>query len=103
MLTELRRHVPAGVRTVEAAFEDLPSDRTYDLVYAAASLHWTRREERWERVGALLEPGGIFASFGGPAQLADPHLREVEKAARRPFIETEDPLSPDGTPPDGAM
>src|SRR5882757_1462505 len=41
MLAELRRHVPASVTAVQAAFEDLTTDTTYDLVYAAASLHWT--------------------------------------------------------------
>ncbi|WP_254876228.1 bifunctional 2-polyprenyl-6-hydroxyphenol methylase/3-demethylubiquinol 3-O-methyltransferase UbiG [Streptomyces sp. CAI-85] len=42
MLTELRKHVPADVRSTQAAFEDLPfHDERYDLVYAAAALHWT--------------------------------------------------------------
>ena len=100
MLAELRRHVPATVSAVQSALEDLPPGRTYDCVYAAAALHWTRREGRWERIAALLEPGGIFASFGGPAQLADPALQEAERAAREPFMETDDPGSPDGTPPD---
>jgi Methyltransferase domain len=65
MLSELRRRVPESVATREAAFEDLPLAPAYDLVFAAASLHWTRPEGRWTRVAAMLAPGGIFASFGG--------------------------------------
>jgi hypothetical protein len=41
MLTELRTHVPATVAVVQAAFEGLPLTSTYDLVFAAAALHWT--------------------------------------------------------------
>src|SRR3954470_12900056 len=63
MLAELRRHVPAGGRPRQAAFEELPPDETYGLVYAAAALHWTNSEGRWPRVAALLTPGGVFASF----------------------------------------
>jgi SAM-dependent methyltransferase len=103
MLAELRRHVPAGVGTVRAAFEELPADRTYGLVYAAAALHWTRPEGRWSRVAALLEPGGVFASFGGPIRLADPAVEEAVAAARAPFLATDEIPSPDGTPPEHEM
>jgi SAM-dependent methyltransferase len=105
MLAELRKHVPANVRTVQAAFEDLhlqPSER-YGLVYAAAALHWTNPEGRWSRVAALLEPGGVFASFGGPVQLADPVVEEAVRAARAPFLESDEVPSPDGTPPEQDM
>src|SRR6476620_5699880 len=37
MLAELRKHVPANVRTVQAAFEGLRPGKTYGLVYAAAA------------------------------------------------------------------
>jgi SAM-dependent methyltransferase len=103
MLDELRRHVPAGVTTVQASLEDLPAGPTYDCVYAAAALHWTEPQRRWQRVAALLEPGGTFASFGGPAQLADEALREAERAAREPFVRTPDLGSPDGTPPEADL
>ena len=103
MLAELRKHVPANVTTVQAAFEDLPPGESYGLVYAAAALHWTKPEGRWSRMAALLEPGGIFASFGGPFELADPAVREAVRAARAPFLESDDVPSPDGTPPDHAM
>lgn len=103
MLTELRRAVPADVRAVRAAFEDLRPDETYELVYAAAALHWTRPEDRWSRVAALLEPEGVFASFGGPVQLADPAVEESVRAARAPFLESDEVPSPDGTAPDEEM
>jgi SAM-dependent methyltransferase len=99
MLTELRQHVPANVKVVQAAFEDLRPGGSYGLVYAAAALHWTNPEGRWSRVAALLERGGVFASFGGPVQLADPILEETVRVARAPFLESDEVPSPDGTPP----
>ncbi|WP_411079997.1 class I SAM-dependent methyltransferase [Streptomyces sp. cmx-18-6] len=107
MLVELRRHLPANagtVSTVQAAFEDLrPGGTTYGLVYAAAALHWTNPEGRWPRVAALLEPGGVFASFGGPIRLADPAVEEAVRAARAPFLDSDEVPSPDGTPPEQHM
>lgn len=103
MLTELRKHVPPEVRTAVAAFEDLPLDQRYDLVYAGAALHWTRPEGRWPRMADLLEPGGTVASFGGPIQPADPTIEEAIRAARTPFVERDDVPSPDGTPPEQEM
>lgn len=99
MLAELRKHVPANVTSVRGAFEDLTLARKYGLVYAAAALHWTKPEGRWSRVAALLEPGGVFASFGGPAQLADAAVDRAVRAARAPFLDGDDVPSPDGTPP----
>jgi SAM-dependent methyltransferase len=103
MLAELRKHVPATVRTVHAPFEDLRLGETYGLVYAAAALHWTRPEGRWSRIAALLEPGGVFASFGGPVQVADPAVEEAVRTARAPYLDSDDIPSPDGTPPEQAM
>jgi SAM-dependent methyltransferase len=99
MLAELREHVPASVKTVQAALEDLRPAQTYELVYAAAALHWTNPQGRWSRIAALLEPGGVFASFGGPVQLADPTVDKAVRAARAPFLESDEVPSPDGTPP----
>jgi len=98
MLAELRKHVPANVITVQAGFEDLRPAETYGLVYAAAALHWTSPEGRWSRMAALLEPGGVFASFGGQAQLADPAVEQAVRAARAPLLEDDDVIPPDGTP-----
>jgi SAM-dependent methyltransferase len=89
MLAELRNHVPPTVTTIQAAFEDLRQDRTYDLVYAAAALHWTNPEGRWSRVAGLLKPGGVFAGFGGPFNLADPAVEDAVRGARAPFLETD--------------
>jgi SAM-dependent methyltransferase len=89
MLAELRRHVPA-VSTLQATFEEVPLDRTHDLVFAAASLHWTAAEGRWDRAAALLRPGGTFASFGGPMWLADDELEAAVRAARSSFVDSDD-------------
>ncbi len=101
MLVELRKHVP--VATIPAAFEDLLLDARYDLVFAAAALHWTRPEGRWERIAAMLNDGGTFASFGGPLQLADADLARAVRAARAPFLDEDAVPSPDGTPEDSPM
>ena len=103
MLAELREHVPAEVRTVRAAFEELPLAESYPLVYAAAALHWTDPRGRWPRMAALVQPGGVFASFGGPFRLADPRLDEAVRRAREPFLDSDDIPSPDGTPTDHEM
>lgn len=100
MLAELRRHVPAAVRTVRAGLEDIDASGTYDLVFAAASLHWTDAAVRWDRVSRLLRAGAVFASFGGPVQLADPEVEAAVRAARAPFLDSDDVPSPDGTPPE---
>ncbi|MEU5395201.1 class I SAM-dependent methyltransferase [Streptomyces tibetensis] len=103
MLAELRKHVPATVATMRAAFEDLRPGERYGLVYAAAALHWTNPEGRWSRIAALLEPGGVFASFGGPFRLADPAVEAAVRTARAPFLESDEIPSPDGTPPEQKM
>lgn len=101
MLAELRKHVP--VATIAAAFEELPTNTAYDLVFAAAALHWTRPEGRWERVAALLEPGGTFASFGGQLNLADADVEQSVRTARAPYLGDDGVPSPDGTPEDSPM
>jgi len=103
MLEELRRHVLPTVTTVRSAFEDLPLAAEHDLVYAAAALHWTRPEGRWDRVARLLRPGGVFASFGGPVRIADPAVRASADQARSRFLETDEVLPPDGTPADDGL
>ncbi|XUZ26097.1 class I SAM-dependent methyltransferase [Streptomyces sp. RMIT01] len=102
MLAELRKHVP-GVRTEQAAFEELRLEETYGLVYAAASLHWTQPECRWSRMARLVQRGGVFASFGGPLRPADPAVADAVRAVRVPFLGSDEIPSPDGTPPEHAM
>ena len=80
MLAELRKHVPANVKTVQAAFEDVRSGESYGLVYAAAALHWTNPEGRWPRMAALLEPGGV-PSGDGTSSLAKNGARAVRTAS----------------------
>jgi len=103
MLDVLRKAVPSSVRTLKAAFEELQPEQTYELVYVAAALHWTNPEGRWQRVAALLEPQGIFASWGGPVRLADPAVEEAVRVARAPFLDSDDIPSPDGTAPEAPM
>ena len=103
MLRELRTHVPDSVATVQASFEDLPVTPVHDLVFAAASLHWTRPDDRWSRVAGMLRPQGTFASFGGQVHLADPEVERAVQAVRSPFLADDDVASPDGTSPDSAM
>jgi SAM-dependent methyltransferase len=103
MLAELRKHVPSDVTPMQAAFEDLPTDSSYDLVYSAAALHWTKPDGRWARMAALVRPGGVFASFAVPIQLADPVLQEAARAARAPYLDYDGVPSPDGTPADRPM
>lgn len=103
MLAELRKHVPPAVTAVQAAFEEVQLGSTYDLVYVAAALHWTNPAGRWERIAALLKPGGVFASFGGPIQLADAAVQQAVDEVRKPFLDTDEFPSPDGTRPEQAM
>lgn len=104
MLAELRMTAPANVIPVQSTLEDLTTTETYDLIYVAAALHWTRPEGRWERIAALLaRRQGVFASFGGPFQLADPEIDAAVREARSPYLESDDVPPPDGTPPEAAM
>lgn len=103
MLRELRNHVPSTVTVVRAAFEDLTPGAAYDLVFAAAAMHWTDPVSRWGRVAAMLVPGGTFACFGGQVQLADPALEAAVHDARRPFLDSDSFPSPDGTPAGSEM
>lgn len=98
MLAELHKHVPANVSPVQAAFEQVRTPHRFDLVFAAAALHWTQPVGRWSRIAGWLVPGGVFASFGGPVRLADPAVAEAVRAARAPFLDTDEIPSPDGTP-----
>lgn len=103
MLRELRKHVPEAVTTVQAAFEDLPLTPVYDLVFAAASLHWTEPDHRWSRVAAMLKRDGIFASFGGQMHLADSDVERAVRAARSQFLADDQVPPPDGTPAGSPM
>jgi SAM-dependent methyltransferase len=96
MLAELRKQVPTA-RTVHAGFEALPLGESFELVYCAAALHWTRAEGRWSRVAVLLKPGGVFANVAGPMELVDPSVAKAMQAARAPFLTSDEIPPPDGT------
>lgn len=103
MLAELRRHLPEGVRTLHAPFEELAGTGRFDLVFAAAAMHWTDPADRWPRVAALLQPDGVFASFGGQVGIADRDLDGEVRKAREPFLADDEVASPDGTPAHAPM
>ena len=103
MLAELRRHVPSAVRTLQRPFEELAGAGRFDLVFAAAAMHWTDPVGRWLRVAALLEPDGVFASFGGQVGIADSDLDGAVRKAREPFLADDEVASPDGTPAHAPM
>ena len=54
-------------------------------------------------MAALLNPGGVFASFGGQLRLADPAVEAAVRDARSAFLADDDVPSPDGTPDDSPM
>ncbi|MER7172888.1 class I SAM-dependent methyltransferase [Streptomyces mesophilus] len=80
VLCELRKQESANVRPLQAAFEDLRPGEHYRLIYAAAALHWTNPESHWSRMAALVEPSGVFASFGGPIQLGRVEMSSLDEA-----------------------
>jgi SAM-dependent methyltransferase len=103
MLGELRKHVPPTVSTMQTTFEDLPLTHTYDLVFAAAAMHWTEPVHRWSRVSALLNANGVFASFGGQLHLADSVVDEAVCMVRGQVLSDDGVPTPDGTPEDSSM
>ena len=68
VLARTTRGLP--VELVVRTFEQFDSPRRFELVYAAAAWHWTDPATRWARAVELLQPGGVLALFGRPAELA---------------------------------
>jgi SAM-dependent methyltransferase len=81
MCAVLRRET-AGmpVTTVLSTFEAYDGPAV-DVLYAAASWHWTDPATRWSHAAALLEPGGVLSIFGSRLRLADPELEAAVDAA----------------------
>jgi SAM-dependent methyltransferase len=82
MLAVLEREcVRLPVHALRAAYEEVDVSRvgSFDLLYAAAALHWTRPEGRWDRAVSMVRPGGVVASFGGPVTIAEPEVAAVEE------------------------
>ena len=97
-----RELVAMPVRPVRTAFEEYDGPPA-DLVYAAASWHWTDPARRCARAADLLVDGGTLAVFGAPVRAADPDVQAVvakvtgsspDDAAFRP----PDPLRSEGHP-----
>ncbi len=87
MFTVLERETDGmPVAPVRAAFEEYAGDRT-DLVYAAASWHWTDPATRWTRAADLLVEGGVVAVFGSPMKVADPDVQDAVADACRPTLD----------------
>jgi trans-aconitate methyltransferase len=87
MFAVLRRET-AGmqVHPVDRTFEEYDGPRT-DLVYAAASWHWTDPRSRCRRAADLLAEGGVVAVFGSPARLAEPAVRAAVHDAGLPTLD----------------
>ena len=89
------------VTIVSSTLEDLPGLPPVDLLYSAAAWHWTVPETRWSLAAGLLREGGVFASFGGPVDLADDALAGKVEALRSEVMDTDDTAVPgdgsDGT------
>lgn len=103
MLAELTARMPGSVTPVLGTFESADLHGPVDLVYAAAALHWTDPATRWARIGSLLPPGGVVASFGGPRRIADARLREQVRRVRQAYVADEEVYSPSAGRRDAAL
>ena len=79
------------VEPVLTPFERFNTTRRYDLVYAAASWHWTDPATRWARALGLLVPGGVLALFGHPIEPRDPVLRAAVDEVEKQVLADDDP------------
>lgn len=102
LMREVLTRVTAGlpVTVVGCTLETLPLEAAtpVDLLYAAAAWHWTDPTTRWQRAAQLVVGGGVFASFGGPMDLADRDLAAQVRAVRAEFMDTDDVPQPAGDP-----
>lgn len=100
MLDVLRAQVP-DAEAVQSTLEELADLGPFDLVFAAASLHWTDSDRRWDQIAGLLGPGGVFACFGGAPELADNALAAAVSDAQRQWLTDDDPAGPTDVSADG--
>ena len=103
MLAELRKHVPSTVSACRPVPRGGPGHLDVRPGVRRRLAALDRPGRPWPRIAALLIPGGVFASFGGPARLADPAVEDAVRMARLPFLADDEIPSPDGTPPDSPM
>ena len=62
------------------------SDEVFDLIYAATAFHWIPEDYGYNRVLALLKPGGAFARFAchaGPDQGRETLTDEIQELYRK--------------------
>jgi SAM-dependent methyltransferase len=85
------------VRPALSTFEDFRAEEPYDLLYAAASWHWTAPETRWSYAAELVRAGGALAFFASDgsvgALLADPGPRDAFDEARRGILDDDTALT----------
>lgn len=81
------------VEVVAGTFEsvDLDTIGPVDLLFAAAAFHWTDPATRWERVAAVVRPGGAVAIFGTARDLADDEVRARVDALTAAAFGDDDP------------
>jgi len=72
-----------SVDPVVTSFEQFSTARHFDLVYAAASWHWTNAGSRWSHTVDLLTPGGVLALFGRPTAIKDLDLFAAVEAVEK--------------------
>ena len=74
------------VNPVMSTFEAYDGPPT-DLVYAAASLHWTDPKTRWTHAADLLAEDGVMAVFGFPLQISDAQVEATVADAIRLVVD----------------
>lgn len=94
------------LEVVVGSFEDFGTTRQFGVVAAAQSFHWVDPSTRWQRLAAVLRPGGSAGLFWN-AWMLDPAVHEHD-TIRRVFDGHGHGLSPDvvpfevdDSPPDG--
>ena len=98
MVGVLRRETRGmSVDVRHSTFEGYDGPRT-NLVYAAASWHWTEPASRWARAAELIDDGGALAIFGGPMRLADDEVQDAVAHAVGEDLPDEAFLSSDKRP-----
>jgi trans-aconitate methyltransferase len=75
----LRETTGMAVEPVLSDLESYDGPRV-DLLYAAASWHWTDPASRLDHAARLLRPGGVLAVFGSPMNVADPEVQAAVDA-----------------------
>lgn len=81
-----RESLGMQVEPVRLSLEEYDGPPT-DLVYAAASWHYTDPRDRCARIAARLVPGGVLAVFDSPVRLTEPDLQAAVTGAGLPVLD----------------